>query len=134
MDSLYSVPKHNYLISQNNHGSIMIIKIGAQNYVVEQRSKSNDGMLNDGSYGYTLDTGNIIILDKDIAVSKKQVTLLHEILHAIRFNNDLMPKPKKKDDFDTWEHFFIALYEGNLLGVLKDNPDLLEWLLNDEEH
>jgi hypothetical protein len=112
----------------------MNIKIGAQNYAVEQRSKQNDGMLNDGSYGYTLDAGNIIILDKDIAISKKQVTLLHEILHAIRFNNDLMPKPKKKDDFEAWEHFFIGLYEGNLLAVLKDNPDLVEWLLNEEEN
>jgi Mlc titration factor MtfA (ptsG expression regulator) len=106
----------------------MNIKIGPQNYVVEQRSRQNDGMLNDGSYGYTLDTGNIIIIDKDIAKSKQQVTLLHEILHAIRFNNDILPKPKKKDEFDDWEHYFIGLYEGNLLAVLKDNPELVEWL------
>ena len=110
----------------------MIIKLGPQTYTVEQRSRGEDGMLNDGNYAYTLDTGNLIVIDKDIATSKKQVTLLHEILHAIRFNSDGMIKPRKKDDFDTWEHYFIGLYEGNLLAVLKDNPDLVEWLMNDE--
>jgi hypothetical protein len=108
----------------------MKIKIGAQEYEVVERSRQQDGMLNDGSYGYTLDGGNIIVIDKDIAISKKQVTILHEVLHAIRFNNDLLPKPKKKDDFDEWEHYFIGLYEGNLLAVLKDNPQLVEWLIN----
>ena len=111
----------------------MNIKIGPQNYLLEERSKGEDGMLNDGNYAYTLDTGNLIVLDKDIATSKKQVTVLHEILHAIRFNSDGMIKPRKKDDFDVWEHYFIGLYENNLLGVLKDNPDLVEWLLSEQE-
>ena len=110
----------------------MIIKINSQKYDVIERSRKEDGMLNDGSYGYTIDTGNVIVLDSDIAKSKKQVTLLHEILHAIRFNNDNLPKPDKKDDFEAWEHFFIALYEGNLLGVLKENPELVKWLLSDK--
>lgn len=107
---------------------ILTIKIGPQNYNVVERLRQEDGMLNDGSYAYTLDHGNLIVIDKDIAQSKKQVTLLHEILHAIRFNNDALPKPKRKDDFEEWEHYFIALYEGNLLSVLKDNPQLVEWL------
>jgi hypothetical protein len=106
----------------------MKIKIGAQEYEIIERTRNQDGMLNDGSYGYTLDNGNVIVIDKDIAKSKKQVTLLHEVLHAIRFNNDILPKPRKKDDFDDWEHYFIGLYEGNLLGVLKDNPEVLTWL------
>lgn len=110
----------------------MIIKINSQKYTTLERSRKEDGMLNDGSYGYTIDNGNIIVIDSEIAKSKKQVTMLHEILHAIRFNNDNLPKPKRKDDFEAWEHYFIALYEGNLLSVLKENPELVKWLLDDK--
>jgi Zn-dependent peptidase ImmA (M78 family) len=106
----------------------MILKINSQDYKVIERSRQEDGMLNDGSYAYTLDMGNLIVLDKDISQSKKQVTLMHEILHAIRFNNDALPKPRKKDSFEDWEHYFIAMYEGNLTAVLKENPQLVEWL------
>ena len=106
----------------------MNIKIGAQEYKVEERNSQDDGMLNDGNHGYTVEAGNLIVLDKNIPKGKKQVTLLHEVLHAIRFVNDGMPKPKAKDDFEEWEHYFIALYEDNLLAVLKNNPDLKEWL------
>jgi hypothetical protein len=106
----------------------MIITIGAQNYLVEERSIKDDGMLNDGNHGYTVESGNLIVIDKDMPKDKKQVTLLHEILHAIRFVNDGMPKPKAKDDFEEWEHYFIALYEDNLLAVLKNNPEVKDWL------
>jgi len=106
----------------------MNIKIGAQTYTVEERSIKDDGMLNDGNHGYTVESGNLIVIDKDMPKDKKQVTLLHEILHSIRFVNDGMPKPKAKDEFEDWEHYFIALYEDNLLAVLKNNPEVKEWL------
>jgi hypothetical protein len=47
-------------------------------------------------------------------------------------NNDGMPRPNKDDDFEAWEHYFIAMYETGLLSVLKDNPKLVEWLTNDQ--
>ena len=106
----------------------MNIKIGAQTYTVEERSIKDDGMLNDGNHGYTVESGNLIVIDKDMPKDKKQVTLLHEIFHSIRFVNDGMPKPKAKDEFEDWEHYFIALYEDNLLAVLKNNPELKDWL------
>ena len=106
----------------------MIIKVGAQEYKMVERTRVEDGMLNDGNYAYTLDQGNLIVIDKDIAKTKKQITLFHELLHAIRFDNDGMPKPGKKADYDEWEHYFIAMYESNLLAVLKDNSHLVEWL------
>ena len=104
------------------------VKVGPQVYEIIQRSINEDGTLNDGAHGYTLDSGNIIVVDSAINKTKKQVTILHEILHAIRMNNDGMPKPGKEDDFEAWEHYFIALYENNLLVVLQDNPKLVEWL------
>jgi len=106
----------------------MIIKVGSQEYRVEERSSKDDGMINDGNHGYTVEAGNLIVINKDVTKDKKQVTLLHEILHAIRFVNDGMPKPKAKDEFEDWEHYFIALYEDNLLAVLKNNPELKDWL------
>lgn len=110
---------------------MMNVKIGAHNYTILERTKDEDGMLNDGSHGYTLENNNLIVISKTISHSKKQVVLLHELLHAIRFVNDGMPKPKNKDDFEEWEHYFISLYENNLLAVLKDNPQLTEWMLNE---
>jgi Mlc titration factor MtfA (ptsG expression regulator) len=109
----------------------LIIKIGAHRYQVQERAPHQDGMLNDEAHGYTLESSNLIVLSKDLPLSKKQTILLHEILHAIRFVNDGMPKPKAKDEFEDWEHYFIAMYESNLLAVLKDNPHLVEWLMED---
>ena len=111
---------------------IKSVKIGPQSYKVKKRKNNKDGTLNDGAHGYTLDAGNVIVVDSGISKTKKQTTVLHEILHAIRMNNDGMPKPSKEDDFESWEHYFIALYENNFLAVLKDNPQLVEWLIEDE--
>lgn len=110
---------------------IKSIKVGPQKFEIIQRDPKEDGMLNDGAYGYTLDNKNIIVLSSDLSNGKEKVTMLHEILHAIRMSNDGMPRPNKEDDFETWEHYFVAMYETGLLAVLKDNPKLVEWLLNE---
>lgn len=106
-------------------------KVGAERFTIVERSPAEDGMLNDGCYGYTLDSGNLIVLQRDIPITKKQVTLLHEILHAIRMVNDGILKPKKEDDYEEWEHYFIGLWDNSLLAVFKENPELTEWLTND---
>ena len=111
---------------------IKSIKVGPQKFDIIQRDPKEDGMLNDGAYGYTLDGKNVIVLSSDLSNGKEKITMLHEVLHAIRMNNDGMPRPNKEDDFEAWEHYFIAMYETGLLGVLKDNPKLVEWLLNDQ--
>ena len=111
---------------------IKSIKVGPQKFDIIQRDPREDGMLNDGAYGYTLDGKNVIVLSSDLSNGKEKVTMLHEILHAVRMSNDGMPRPTKEDDFETWEHYFIAMYETGLLAVLKDNPKLVEWLLNEQ--
>lgn len=105
------------------------VKIGPQIYNIEFRDSKTDGMLNDSNYGYTLDTGNLIVVATNLSLSKQQVTLMHEILHAMRmtFENGM---PKKKADYEEWEHFFIGVYENAILMMLRDNPDLVEWLTN----
>jgi Zn-dependent peptidase ImmA (M78 family) len=109
------------------------IKIGTQVFNVIERSADVDGMLTDNTYGYTLDEKNLIVVDADIHKTKKQITLLHEILHACRMVFDNSLKPKKTDDFDTWEHYFIGTIENSLLLVFSQNPGLIDWLLEDSE-
>lgn len=102
------------------------VKIGPQTFRIEFRNPADDGMLNDGNVGYTLDSGNLIVVANNISLNKQQVTLMHEILHAMRmiFENGM---PKKNASYEKWEHFFIGVYENSLLMMIKDNPDLVEW-------
>jgi Zn-dependent peptidase ImmA (M78 family) len=108
------------------------VKIGTQVFQIIERSKSEDGMLNEGTFGYTLDTENLIVVDAAIAGSRKKLTLFHEILHAARMVYDTSVQPRKSDPFDVWEHYFIGIWEESLLLVLKDNPELLDYILKDE--
>jgi hypothetical protein len=104
------------------------VKVGPQVFKIVERSKIDDGMLNDGSFGYTLDMANLIVVDADIHITKKQVTLLHEIMHACRMVFEGPTKPSKSDDADAWEHHFIGVWESSLLLVLRENPDIVKWL------
>ena len=105
------------------------IIIGAQVFEIIQRSSKEDGMLNEGNYGYTLDVQNVIVLDSDLHDSKKKIVLIHELLHAFRMVFEPSIKPTEKDDYDAWEHHFINIFENNIVMVLRDNPKLVEWLL-----
>ena len=102
------------------------VKIGPQVFSIEFRDPDKDGMLNDGTQGYTLDAGNLIVVSKSLAPTKQRVTLMHEILHACRmtFENGM---PDKGAKYDEWEHFFIGVYENALLMLINDNPELVEW-------
>jgi hypothetical protein len=104
------------------------VKVGAQVFNVVSRSRKIDGMLNDETYGYTLDKENLIVIDSDIHITKKQVTLLHEIMHACRLVFDNGVKPSKTDEFDVWEHFFIGAWETSLIMVFRDNPKVLNYI------
>jgi hypothetical protein len=105
------------------------VKIGTQVFDIVLRDRKSDGMLNDATFGYTLDTENLIVIDSSLKLSKQRITLLHEILHAIHAVFDTSVKPTKKDDFDVWEHYFIGVYEEALLLVMRDNPELIKYLL-----
>lgn len=109
------------------------VKIGTQVFTIEERDPKKDGMLNDGSYGYTLDSKNLIVIDSTIHLSKKQVTLYHEIMHAARMANEgAGGRPGKNATFEDWEHHFIGIWENSMLLVLQDNPKLVEWLIKGE--
>ena len=105
------------------------VTIGTQIFDIIERSQKEDGMLNDDCYGYTLDTRNVIVIDKEIHPTKKQVTLFHEVMHAARMVFESPTKPKKAAEFEEWEHYFIGIWENSLLMVLRDNPSLVSYLL-----
>ena len=105
------------------------VKIGSQTFFIEFRSTREDGMLNDNTYGYTLDQGNLIVVASDISESKQKVTLMHEILHSARMIFEGTSRPKKKADYEDWEHHFISVYENALVMLLQDNPELIKWLV-----
>jgi hypothetical protein len=107
------------------------VKVGSQWFDVVVRSRRDDGTLHDGTYGYTLDQENLIVIDSEIAPSRQQLTLWHELMHAARNIYDTSVLPKKSDNFDTWEHYFIGVWEESLLVLIRDNPELLQYLLSD---
>jgi hypothetical protein len=101
--------------------------VGTQVFEVVLRSPKDDGMLSEGSCGYTLDTDNLIVIDSTLSWSKQRQTFTHEMLHAMRMVFGSTIKPKKTDNFEDWEHYFIGIYEEVLLVVLRDNPKVVEY-------
>lgn len=114
------------------------IKIGAQDWTIVERSASDDGIISDDSYGYTLNKSNLIVLDRNCPPSRKRQTLFHELFHAIRFSNGSsgikpdMDNIQPDEVIPIWEHYFIAMYEDTMLSVLRENPKLMEYLLSND--
>lgn len=114
------------------------IKIGAQDWTIVERLPNDDGMLNDASYGYTLERSNLIVLDAGLPASRKRQVLLHELLHAIycsETRSGIKPdmEDSKSDEFiSIWEHWFISIYENKLLLLIRENKNLLDYLLSEE--
>lgn len=112
------------------------IQIGTQHWTVIERSSNIDDSLSSSAYGYTLDRSSTIVIDVDATPSRKRQTLLHELLHAIRFSMGSPITPAPNDDesktTEAWEHYFIGIYEEGLLLTLRNNPDVLNYLLSEE--
>jgi hypothetical protein len=104
------------------------VKIGTQKFKVVTHSAKEDGMLNEGNYGYTLDNASLIVIDASISATKQRVTFVHELLHAIQMTLGGATKPGKDAEFEEWEHHFIGIYEEALLMVLRDNPEVAAYL------
>jgi hypothetical protein len=109
------------------------VRIGGQVFKVEERSVKQDATLSDSAYGYTLDQGNLIVIDASIAFNKKQQTLLHEIVHCFTMVYGGQKQPSSKDEYDVWEHHFLGIWEAPMLSFIKDNPDVVAWLQLEEE-
>jgi Zn-dependent peptidase ImmA (M78 family) len=108
------------------------VKVGSQVWEITEQKRKHNSEFIDGTYGFTIDKDNVIVLDADMSNSVRRVTLLHEVLHAIRFTFGGSHRPHKTTSYEDWEHYWIGLVEEPLIMVLKDNPDLISFLLNND--
>ena len=106
------------------------VKIGSQIWSLSEQDRKT--AYDDEVYGFTNDREYVIVIDAGMAFGVKRTTLLHEILHAIRFTFGGSFKPAKSTEYLDWEHYFIGLYEEPLIMVLRDNPEVLAYLMAGE--
>lgn len=105
------------------------IIIGTQVWEVSEQKRKHSA--DPEHYGFTHSQDCSIVIDLELPPRMKKTTLFHEILHAIRFTFGGSFVPGRSTGFTEWEHYFIGLYEEPVLMVLRDNPDLVAYLLND---
>jgi hypothetical protein len=103
------------------------VKIGTQVWEISEQKRKHS-VTND-HFGFTSPTNNTIVLDSEQAPSMKRVTLFHELLHAIKITFGGSFQPGKGTSFEEFEHYFIGLYEEPVVLMLRDNPELAEYLL-----
>lgn len=104
--------------------------IGAQLYRIIERSESEDGMLGE-AYAYTLIESNLIVMRRGLPMDRKRSILIHELMHAIIFTFGRSDRVEKSESFDDWEHHFITLTQEPLLMLIRQNPELIEFLTDD---
>jgi hypothetical protein len=103
------------------------IKIGSQFWTVSEQKRKHSA--DPDHYGFTNDKDLSIVIDAEMPDSLKRTTLLHEILHAIRFTFGGSFAGLKGASFTDLEHYFIGLYEEPLMTLLRENPELSDYLL-----
>lgn len=109
------------------------INIGTQTYAIYQRSVSEDAGLSD-AHAYTYTEGNFIVVNKELNPQLQRRYLMHEVLHALIFvfgQNDKSDKEERTDTNENLEHWFIYLIQEPLVMLLRDNPDLLDFILGE---
>ena len=108
------------------------VKLGTQIWEITEQKRKHNSDFHEGTYAYTIDKNNTIVLDIDMSESVKRVTLFHELLHAIRFIFGGQFQPPRGTTYLEWEHYWIGLYEEPVVMMLRDNPDLVAYLVGDE--
>lgn len=99
----------------------MRLLIGSIAYQVEQREGlrgENQEKLN----GWIQYNNTLILLEQEMDDQVKAVTLLHEILHGV------FESCGRATDDQEQESEIDALAHG-LFGVIRQNPDLMEWIM-----
>jgi len=104
------------------------VKIGSQIWEISEQKRKHSM---DNHFGVTNSKDNSIVIDADCADSMKRTTLFHELLHAIAVTFGGSLNPNKWADFAEAEHYWIGLYEEPVIAMLRDNPDLVAYLLHD---
>lgn len=107
------------------------VKVGTQTYKIIERTAAIDATLG-GAYAYTLVDENLIVMRQDLHIERKRSILVHELLHALIFTFSRSDRVEKNENYDDWEHHFITMLQEPLTMLMRDNPDLMDFLLEDE--
>lgn len=107
------------------------VLIGSQTYKIIERTESQDGMLAE-AYAYTLIESNLVVMRQNLPVERKRSILIHELMHAIIFTFGRSDRVEKNENFDDWEHHFVTLIQEPMVLLMRDNPDLVEFMVGDE--
>lgn len=110
------------------------VKIGSQVYSIYERHISEDAGLSD-SHAYTYTHGNFIVMNKDLNVQLQRRYLMHELLHAIVHvfgQNDKSGKEDRTDTEDNIEHWFVYLMQEPMVMLLRENPDLVKFMIGND--
>ena len=85
-----------------------------------------------GDYGHTLNLEATIYINPESTPDVQRVTLWHEVMHAlctaVMGSPDWRNLGKKKGDR---EEAVVSAFESPIVLVLRDNPDLIAYLLAD---
>lgn len=114
------------------------VKIGQRTYRIHEKHEANDPLLS-RAFGYTMGNYDNIVLRENMSKGQKRSTLFHELLHAISVvygNSFAEVKSEDDDDYDDiadrWEHYMITLLEEHVVTMFRDNPKLVNYLINGE--
>lgn len=105
------------------------VKIGSQVWEITEQKRKHSADL--GHYGFTSPKDNSIVIDAEQSESMKRTTLFHELLHAIGITFGGSFQPSNKISFEEMEHFWIGRFEEPVVAMLRDNPELVGYLIND---
>lgn len=106
------------------------VKIGSQLWKIQEQKRKHSA--DPDNYGFTIDKDLSIIIDSEMPTSLKRTTLFHELLHAVRFTYGGSYSPPKSSTYAELEHYWIGLYEEPVVAMLRENPQLVAYLLSDE--
>lgn len=76
----------------------------------------------DGTVGVTYVSKTLIRYDSEQSPAMQRATVLHEVLHAVAHTVGI------DDEVELTQEAVIGRIDGILLGVLRDNPDLVAYL------
>lgn len=101
---------------------------GCFNFKIKEDSVENikalTGSKEDFLFGAIDNNSQIIVINKDISPQTKRETLLHEIVHAIVFNNNIGSIDNAEDMENVVDRTAAGVYE-----VIKRNPDIVKWIM-----
>jgi hypothetical protein len=107
------------------------VRVGPYRYKVvvsAERIKELEKESNSELYGITTHGHLEIALQPDVADLILRETLLHEVLHAVLYNTGLSDRMSDKAE----EHLIRGLSPA-LFALLRDNPDLVAYLVGGDE-